>query len=67
MGAALRHIAFTAVTLAAVSAFPGAAMAACESSASAQRAAQARASEAAITTILNDAAAALARGVFGDA
>ena len=42
-------------------------MAACESSASPQRAPRARASEDAVNNILNDAAAALARGDFGDA
>src|SRR5262245_31446765 len=67
MCAAARRIAFAAVTLAAISAFPGAAMAACESSAAPQQAGRARAGEGAINHILNDAASALARGDFGEA
>lgn len=67
MCVAVRRISLAAVTFAALSAFSGSAMAACESSTSPQRAARARASEDAVNNILNDAAAALARGDFGDA
>lgn len=67
MSPALRRFALTTAVLTGAFTFSGGAWAACESATSAQPPSRVRANTTAITNILNDAGAALARGDFAEA